>query len=123
MGKLMIASLTGLALALGTACPSLAQTSGHGAMGMANGHHMARASKLMGEPIYNAQGQQIGTLTDVLIDPSGGATMVVVSPSNDGGMIALPIKDMRVMDGKMETQLSLERMHKFNWNTFYGSAG
>lgn len=28
-----------------------------------------------GEPIYNAQGKQIGTLTDVLIDPGGGATV------------------------------------------------
>jgi len=90
---------------------------------MVNGHQMACASKLTGEPIYNAQGQRIGTLTDVLIDPSGGATMVVVSTGNDGKMIALQIPDIKAKNGRMETWLSLERMRQFTWNRFYGSAG
>lgn len=124
MRKMLIAAGTAvLALVLGATTPSLAQTSSEGPMGMMNGRHMARGSKLMGEPIYNANGQQIGTLNDVLIDPSGGPTMVILSTSQGGKMMALPVTDIKAENGKMETQLSLEQMHQFNWNTFYGGGG
>jgi sporulation protein YlmC with PRC-barrel domain len=121
MGKITIVACTAvLAFTLGVTSPSWAQSSSQGAMGMMNGHHMARASKLSGQPIYNAQGQQIGTLNDVLIDPSGGPAMVVISAGSGGQMKALPVTDIKAQNGKMYTQLELEQMHEFNWNTFYG---
>lgn len=121
MKRMMIAAVTaGLVLTLGATSPSWAQTSSQGAMGMMGGHHMARVSKMTGEPIYNEQGQQIGTIDDVLIDPSGGAAMVIVSTGSGGKMVGLPLTDIHMSNGKMETQLSLEQMHEFSWNTFYG---
>ena len=124
MGKVAIAACVAvLAFTLDAAGPSRAQTPSQGAVGTMNGHPMTRAGKLSGEPIYNAQGQQIGTLEETLIDPSGGPAMVVLSPSNGGKRRVLPVTNITHQNGKMVSQLELERMHEFDWNTFYGGGG
>ncbi|MBV8614363.1 MAG: PRC-barrel domain-containing protein [Acetobacteraceae bacterium] len=106
--------------------PCLAQTS-EGVMGAMNGHKMARSAKLIGSPVYNAKGEEIGTVSDVLIAPSGGSSMAVLSVGKYIGtgdkMVAVPLSNIQMNEGKMEipaaSQLSLEQMHEFVWKNFY----
>jgi sporulation protein YlmC with PRC-barrel domain len=106
--------------------PGLAQTS-EGVMGTMNGHKMARSSKLVGSPVYNAKGEEIGTISDVLVAPSGGSSMAVLSVGRyigkDDKMVAVPLSNIEMNQGKMlipaASQLSLEQMHEFVWRNFY----
>jgi sporulation protein YlmC with PRC-barrel domain len=106
--------------------PSLAQTP-EGVMGTMNGHKMGRASKLIGSPVYNAKGEEIGTVSDVLVAPSGGSSMAVLSVGKYIGkgdkMVAVPLNNIEMNQGKMlipaASQLSLEQMHEFVWRNFY----
>jgi len=96
-------------------------------MGAMNGHKMARSAKLIGSPVYNAKGEEIGTVSDVLIAPSGGSSMAVLSVGKYIGtgdkMVAVPLSNIQMNEGKMEipaaSQLSLEQMHEFVWKNFY----
>ncbi|MBV8869332.1 MAG: PRC-barrel domain-containing protein [Acetobacteraceae bacterium] len=125
--KNMIGAVAAAIVAVGLlSSPVLAQTS-EGVMGTMNGHKMARSSKLVGSPVYNAKGEEIGTVTDVLIAPSGGSSMAVLSVGKYVGkgdkMVAVPLSNFQMSEGKMlipaADQLSLERMHEFVWKNFY----
>lgn len=128
MTKLMTAaSAAVLALTLGVSTPTLAQTPGPDASGMVTpSHSMKRASKVIGGPVYNAKGEEIGTIDDLLVDPNGGPPMVVLSVGKYIGegdkLVAVPLSSVQFDHSKMmmpqATQLSLEMMHEFVWQNF-----
>lgn len=67
--------------------------------------HAARASKLIGTSVYNAQNEKIGTLDDILVPAAGGAPSAVVSVGGyvGGGdkSVLVPLSHVRFHDGEM----------------------
>ncbi len=121
---------TFLALSLGVSAPALAVTQGSDAA-MAH-HSLMRASKAIGGPVYNAKGEEIGTINDFVVDPNGGPPEAVVSVGKYLGkgdkMVEVPLGGIQVdNNGRMMMQHAsmreLEKMHAFVWRDFNGAAG
>lgn len=64
-----------------------------------------RAGKVIGATVYNAQNQQVGTVSDIVLDQNNTATLVVVSVGGvlgvGGKLVALPYGDLQRGDGKV----------------------
>ena len=62
--------------------------------------HYVRSAKLLGMPIFNDKGEQIGTIDDVTIPSSGGEVMAVLSVGSFVGMpkklIAVPLSHVKM---------------------------
>ena len=94
------------ALALAVAAPSFAASTPApaGAAVMMSDHSM-RASKLIGAPVFNDQGEAIGTISDVLVPTSGGETRAVLSVGDfvgaGGKLVAVPLSHVNMDGAKM----------------------
>jgi PRC-barrel domain len=93
--------LAAAALALGgiAAVPAPAAFA-HGA----NIRAMWHTTHLVGTPVFNDQHQQIGTISDVLVSPSGGATEAVLSVGAYVGgnkQVAVPLAHLAMARGAM----------------------
>ncbi len=91
MNKLSTMALLA-ALALGVATPSFAQT--------VTAPSGARASRLVGAPVYNNKGEQIATVEDVLQKDGSAEPTVVLSVDGDfspgSKLIAVPLSHLNV---------------------------
>ena len=120
MSKLAAAGLIGIGLALGGVAPAFAQVEG----GLMTAGHMERSSKLIGTPVYNEAGQQFGTIEDVLVSPTGGGPIAVVSVGAfiGGGsnkLIAVPLSHVHLDGAKMTmahaTMQDIENMQSYGY--------
>lgn len=119
-----------LALSLGMAFPSFAQTASMSpAKAAVLKDHSLRASKLLHAPVYNATGEEIGTIDDVLVDLKGGEPRAVLSVGKYVGtgeaMVAVPLSTVELGTGKMlmpkGTKEHVMAMPKFKYD--YGLEG
>lgn len=66
--------------------------------------HMWNTTHLVGTPVFNSQHQKIGTISDVLVSPTGGATDAVLSIGAFVGgnkRVAVPLAHLSMSGGKM----------------------
>jgi sporulation protein YlmC with PRC-barrel domain len=102
--KLSTLSTVIVALSLGTGASSCAQTPAKSPTRPAVlADHSLRASKLLNAPIYNAKGEEIGTIDDILVDPNTGEARAVVAIGNYVGtadaMVAVPLSSVQIGAG------------------------
>lgn len=60
--------------------------------------HNMRAGKIIGMPVFNEQGEKIGTIDDVLLPSSGGEVTTVLNVSGFVGghkMVKVPLSHVR----------------------------
>jgi sporulation protein YlmC with PRC-barrel domain len=86
--KIFRSILAASALAICFAAPVMAQT-----YYMTTDHNM-RVSKLISTPVYNGHNEKIGQVDDVLLSPTGGEAMAVLSVGDftgDTKMVKVPV--------------------------------
>jgi sporulation protein YlmC with PRC-barrel domain len=102
--KLSTLSTVIVALSLGTGASSCAQTPAKSPTRPAVlADHSLRASKLLNAPIYNAKGEEIGTIDDILVDPNTGEARAILAIGNYVGtanaMVAVPLSSVQIGSG------------------------
>ena len=124
----MIASAAAMAFAL--AGPNaLAQSYSFSELMMAD--HSMRASKLIGLPIVNEQGQKVGTIVDVLVKDKGIEPLVILSVGDFTGhaskMVAAPLSHLTVEKTQImmagATQQMVASMPAYSFNPLSGGGG
>jgi sporulation protein YlmC with PRC-barrel domain len=93
-----------VALSLGAGAPSCAQPPAKSpARPAVLADHSLRASKLLNAPVYNAKGEEIGTIDDILVDPKTGEARAVLAIGNYIGtanaMVAVPLSSVQIGAG------------------------
>jgi sporulation protein YlmC with PRC-barrel domain len=93
-----------VALSLGTGVSSCAQTPAKSpTIPAVLADHSLRASKLLNAPVYNAKGEEIGKIDDILVDPNTGAARAVLAIGNYVGtayaMVAVPLSSVQIGPG------------------------
>jgi sporulation protein YlmC with PRC-barrel domain len=99
--KLSMLSTVIVALSLGTGASGCAQTPAKSPTRPAVlADHSLRASKLLNAPIYNAKGEEIGTIDDILVDPNTGEARAVLAIGNYVGtadaMVVVPLSNVQI---------------------------
>ncbi len=95
-----------LSLTLGTVAPAMAQT---GMMKDAmTGDKSMRSSKLIGAPVYNDEGEKIGSIIDILVRGGAVEAVAIVSVGDfvGGGtkLVAFPVSKLRLDANKAMMQ-------------------
>jgi sporulation protein YlmC with PRC-barrel domain len=59
-----------------------------------------RASKLIGTPVYNEQGEKVGSIDDLIVTPDRALSYAIVSVGGflglGGRLVAIPVEQIRV---------------------------
>ncbi len=98
----LLAGGTGLAVAQTTAPATSAQTTtANGSLQMS--HNAWRSTKLDGATVYNDQGNNIGTIDDMLLDSQGKVSNVVLSV---GGFLGMGSRYVEVPFSKLKFEPS-----------------
>lgn len=122
--RLRAFAATALALSLAAGAAALAETAaGPSAKSAMLADHSFRASKLLHAPVYNSQGEVIGTVDDILVDPSSGAARAVLAigkyTGKPGDMVAVPLGHVETATGQLmmpnATQEHLGAMSKWHY--------
>jgi sporulation protein YlmC with PRC-barrel domain len=95
-----------VALSLGTGAPSFAQAPPMTpARAAVQADHTLRASKLLNAPVYNATGEEIGKIDDILVDPKNGTARAVLAIGAFIGTtearVAVPLDTIQLGTGRM----------------------
>ena len=92
------------ALAATFAAPAFAETSVQTGNTAVMADHSMRTSKLIGQAVYNDQGQSIGTVVDVLVKNAASEPTAILSVGGfvGGGtkLIAVPLSHVNLDGGK-----------------------
>ena len=92
------------ALAFALNAPTIAVASEYTGNAIMLSDHSMRTSRLIGSPVYNEQGQSIGTVMEVLLKNGGTEPMVVLSVGNYIGssakMVAVPLSHINLEGAK-----------------------
>ncbi len=95
LGSMLAAPLLGPTSALA----QQAAVAGHPSAFMTNDHQL-RTAQLVGKPIFNDKGENIGTITNVLVDMKGGPTTVVLSVGKYLGvgtkLVSVPVDHIKL---------------------------
>jgi sporulation protein YlmC with PRC-barrel domain len=102
--KLSTLNIMIVAVSLGAGTPSCAQTPARSPTRPAVlADHSLRASKLLNAPVYNAKGEEIGTIDDILVDPNTGEARAILAVGNYVGtanaMVAVPLSSVQIGAG------------------------
>jgi sporulation protein YlmC with PRC-barrel domain len=115
-----------VALSLGTGTPSFAQTPPlTPARAAVLADHTLRASKLLNAPVYNATGEEIGKIDDILVDPKNGTARAVLAIGTYIGTaearVAVPLDSVQLGTGRMmmpkATKDSLSAMQPWTYRS------
>ncbi len=98
----LIAGSTGLAVAQ-TTPPAVSATAANANGSLQMDHNAWRATKLNGAKVYNDQGNNIGTIDDMLLDSQGKVSNVVLSV---GGFLGMGSRYVEVPFSKLKFEPS-----------------
>jgi sporulation protein YlmC with PRC-barrel domain len=80
------------------------------------------SDRMIGSPVYNETNQKIGTLQDVLIQPSSGESRLVLAVGDFVGhdkLVAVPVSRVAMQDGHLiiagGTKEALEKLPAFSY--------
>src|SRR5919106_400529 len=64
-----------------------------------------RASKLIGSPVYNEQGEKVGNIDDLIVTPDRAVSYAIVSVGGflglGGRLVAIPVEQIRAEQDKL----------------------
>ena len=80
------------------------------------------SDRMIGAPVYNDGNQRIGTLEDILVQPSGGEPRLVLSVGDfvgHGKRVAVPLGRVTLQQGRLTmaggTKEALEKLPAFSY--------
>jgi uncharacterized protein YrrD len=82
-----------------------------------------RASKLIGAPVYNEQGEKVGNIDDLIITPDRSLSYGVLAVGGflglGGRLVAIPVEQLRVEQDKLilpgATKEALKKVPEFRY--------
>jgi sporulation protein YlmC with PRC-barrel domain len=82
-----------------------------------------RASKLIGAPVYNEQGERVGSIDDLIVTPDRALSYAIVSVGGflglGGRLVAIPVEQIRVEQDKLvlpgATKEALQKVPEFKY--------
>lgn len=125
-GFTRLATVLVLGLAAAAPLPSQAADLAHAMMK----DHSMRTSMLIGAPVYNGEGQTIGSIVDILVknQPAEPTAILSVGDFIGGGtkLVAVPLSHVKLEGSKMNMAASkqeLSKMPSFAFNPVAGGGG
>ncbi|WP_428491229.1 PRC-barrel domain-containing protein [Rhodopila sp.] len=124
--KLLTIGAALLVISLGTGAQSFAQSKPMSpAKAAVMADHTLRISKLLHARIYNAAGEEIGTIDDVLVDPKVGQPRAILSVGKYLGkkdeLVAVPLDSIEFGSDRMVmpqgTKQHMAEMRRFSYGS------
>jgi len=119
------------ALAVSLAAPVMAANLYGGAANAVMADHSMRSSKLIGAPVFNDEGQTIGSIVDILVKNQAAEPTAILSVGDfvGGGakLVAVPLSHVKIDSGKASmagvTRQMLASMPLYSFNELMGGGG
>jgi hypothetical protein len=103
--QLAAVAIIGLGTGMVPLVPAYAQSARPDTGSVMTADNKERVSKLIGAPVFNEQGEQFGTIDDVLLSPSGAEPVAVLSVGGFLGvgtkLVAVPLSHVRLQGANM----------------------
>ena len=115
-----------LVMSVGTGAQSFAQSASVSpAKAAVMADHTLRTSKLLHAPVYNATGEEIGTIDDVLVDPKVGKSRAILAVGQYLGkqdkLVAVPLGSIEFGSDRMVmpqgTKEHMAEMKRFSYGS------